>query len=102
MIRRGRRTANLTREQAERLNRWRCDKGWSVGQLRLSLLQSDPPIRLSRRVLQRALDGGPVWEVYAQRLSDWIAQHCPPRMPQLTGTAAELSGKDRAAGEREE
>ena len=91
---RGKRTEALTPDQARRLNEYRLDRSLSVYTLRSAM---DPPFKA--HTLQRAMDGYPIWEPYHHFLSNWIEAHCPgPKLP----PAPPPSGRDRAAGEREE
>lgn len=93
----GRQTRRLTEDQIERLDKFRraahdsARGGYSFPQLKLAM--SAP---FGYKTLGKALKGLPVWDLHHSWIVSWIERYLgKPAQPAI-------SGKDAAAGEREE
>jgi hypothetical protein len=92
---RGRRSQKLSPEHIARLKKFQNHHAYSVPQLKAAMGEGAP---FKWGVLQRAIDGGAVWELSYEYIVQWLDRYVPvPPAPR-----AALDGKSRAAGEQEE
>jgi len=98
---RGKQVRTLRKDQIERLERFRraphdgAPSGYSYAQLRLAM---GKPCTWS--ILQKALNGEPIWDLIYWRVSEWIDRYVPAKETHDGKTAA--AGRDSDESELSE
>lgn len=99
---RGRQTRELTRDQIQRLEKFRrashegAPHGYSVALLRTAM-----GARFSPETLQKALQGLPVWILYHAYIVEWLDRYVPAPPAVLDGKAMSSGERDEENGEAE-